>query len=395
MAQIQSFFDDKGSAYHLPPLSSDPWGLGIISTCNEITLLNNGEPTYACMLEKMNRASSSIHLELFSIRNDDSSKAFARMLILKARQGLQVRLLYDALGSLSTSKSYFDELLKNGVQVAAFNPLPAAIVQGRINNRLHRKIVVIDGTTAFLGGENIGDECLGKNKKIGFWRDTDIMVQGNAARSLQEVFLYDWFKASGTKVESAILFPAVPDTNAQGVKIALGGPDSETTDLSLAYSQLISQAKANIYIASPYFTPNDRIVNALVQAASRGVTIDILIPRKTDHWSAQYARQDYLHRLVECGVRIHLYNPGFLHSKLVIIDGQTASVGSANFDELSFYRNYEIGVIISDRKIISQLEAAFQKDLEDSDPVTIDSLQEKNPLLTLTTKVTKLLMKVM
>ncbi|MEN6462106.1 MAG: phospholipase D-like domain-containing protein [Syntrophomonas sp.] len=209
---------------------------------NQITILENGQPTYDRLFSEMKKAKSSINLELYIIRDDQTGKRLKNILIQKSREGVEVRLIYDAFGCFFTNKSYFQDLKENGVKVAAYNPPGSAFIQGRINNRLHRKIIVIDGRQAFIGGENIGDEYLGK-KKLGYWRDTDVLFNGGAARSLQQVFLYDWFLSAKERISSPAFFTQASNISGQKVTIIPGGPESSLNNMGIVHLKLISSAR--------------------------------------------------------------------------------------------------------------------------------------------------------
>jgi cardiolipin synthase len=331
-----------------------------------MTLLTDVRPAFNLLVSELEHARKNINMELFIIRDDQTGRHFKNVLIRKAQQGVEVRLLYDAWGSAFTSKSYFNDLRRNGVKVAAYNPLLSGFLQGRLGNRLHRKIIVIDGKQAFIGGENIGDEYLGKNNKIGFWKDTGIIYQGDAALAIQQLFLNDWLQASREKITGKSFYPSTSGLMPNMVRVISGGPDSPLTNMSLTYARLVNKAQDQVLITSPYYFPDKAMAQALYKAVQRKVTVHLILPRKSDHKLTRLAQPYYINQLISHGIKVSTYNRGFIHSKIMIIDNQAASIGSANLDRFSFYRNYEVNSIIYNKDVITQLQQDFTRTLKDS-----------------------------
>ncbi|MDD3363784.1 MAG: cardiolipin synthase [Syntrophomonas sp.] len=364
--QSKTYFSETEKEFGLAKYEQNDIGIGMISYNNDMILLKDVQPAFELLISEMEKAEKNINMEFYTIQNDQTGEQFKNVLIKKAKQGIEVRLLYDAWGSGLTPMSYFNDLRENGVKVAPYNPLLSGFLQGRLHNRLHHKMIIIDGKKAFIGGENIGDEYLGKNSKIGFWKDTGIIFSGDAALSIQQVFLNDWLQSSNEKVMDKNFYPRNPDIANKTVTIIPGGPDSSLTDMSLPYIKLINNAKEKIFIVTPYFFPNAAILEALYKAAERNIEIHLILPSKTDNKIAQIIEPLYINKLLDHGIKVSTYNRGFIHSKIMIIDNHVASVGSANLEKLSFSKNYEVIGIIYDKEIIHQLQNDFLDNLKDS-----------------------------
>ena len=364
--QSQIYFSETEQQFGLPTYRENDFGMGMTSNNNEITLLTDVQPAFEMLIAEMEKAEKNINMEVFIIHNDETGNLFKNVLMAQAKQGVEVHLLYDALGSILTPRSFFDDLRNNGVQVASYNPLWSSFWQGRLDNRLHRKMIIIDGKKAFIGGVNIGDEYLGKNEKIGFWKDTEITFSGDAVRSIQQVFLDDWRQSSREKVTDNNFYPSTSARGNKIVKIIPGGPDSPLTDMSLPYIRMISNAKAKVFMASPYLLPNAAILESLYQAAQRNIDVQMILPSKSDNTIMRMIQPFYIKKLLSHGIKVSTYDRGFIHSKIMIIDNDIASVGSANLDRLSFYNNYEVISIIYDKEIIEQLQNDLLNDIKDS-----------------------------
>jgi len=365
-SQFHIYLSDVENRYDLARYEQNNIGMGMMSADNDISLLLDVQPAFELIISEMEQAENNINIEVYIIHDDQTGKRFKDILIKKARQGVEVRLLYDALGSGLTSKSYFSDLRKNGVKVAEYNPLLSGFLHGRMFNRLHRKMLIIDGKRAFIEGDNIGDEYLGKNKNIGFWKDTSIAFRGNAVLSIQQIFLSDWLQSSGEKIVNEKFYPKPHTTSNKTVNVILGGPDSPLTDTSLPYIKLINNAKEKVLIESPYFIPNAALLEALYKAAGRGIDIHLILPNKSDSKIAQMTKPFYINKLLKHGIKVSTYDKGFIHSKIMIVDNDAASVGTPNLDRLSFSKNYEIMSIIYDKEIINLLQNDFLNNLEDS-----------------------------
>ncbi len=340
---------------------------------NNVELYTEGQATFDAMLTAIRHAKSHIHLEFFIFRMDGIGGQFIEALIERARAGVQVRFLYDAIGSWSLHRSSLRPLLEAGGQVVPFlsiNPLRRRI---QINLRNHRKILVVDGKIAFTGGFNIGDEYIGKNAFFGPWRDTFLRLTGPAVRYVQRVFTEDWSFASQEELTDASYFPNAVSQGNVAAQIAWSGPDQDFKSIREIYFAAIVKAVQRVWIATPYFVPDESLFDALCLAARSGRDVRLLCPFRPDKWVPYLAARYYWADALTAGVKIYQYTPGFMHSKVLLIDDNWSSVGSANFDNRSLHLNFEMTCMMESSEIVSHLEAAFLHDLESS--IRIDATQ--------------------
>ena len=350
----------------------------LLTENNKAEILNNGTATFEKILEDLGKAKHHIHLEYYILEDDKIGNKIKDVLIDKARQGVEVRIIYDKVGSWGLGNRYLRELKANGVALLAFMPVHFPSFANKVNYRNHRKIIVIDGFIGFTGGINIADKYIEGDPDLGFWRDTHLKLEGDAVHSLQAVFLTDWYFVSERAVISDDLyFPDHNITDKVLVQIAASGPDSDWASIMQAYFMAITTAQNYIYISTPYFMPNESILTALKTAALSGVKVVILLPGKTDFFLYTWTTRSYLTELVEAGIEVYIYKKGFTHSKLIMVDGMFASVGTANMDMRSFDQNFEVNALIYDKKTTRQLETAFEEDLTHSERVSIDALNDR------------------
>jgi cardiolipin synthase len=312
----------------------------------------------------MEKAKNHIHVEYYIIKNDNLSNRMFNLLAKKAEEGVEVKLLYDSLGGRRIPKETLERLKNSGVKVAAFFSSTIPFFNFKINYRNHRKIVVIDGKIGFIGGFNVGDEYIGLNKKIGYWRDTHIKIIGDAVIDLQTRFFLDWGHA--TKEDMMYRPKYFPDSNNDGrvgIQIISSGPDKVDEVIKRNYVKMINSAKKTIYIQTPYFVPDASVMEALKIAASSGIDVRIMIPCKPDHPFVYWATYWYCGELLQYGVKVYTYENGFLHAKTLVVDGVVSSVGTANFDVRSFKLNFECNAVIYDTETTKILEEAFIEDL--------------------------------
>ncbi|MFI3295945.1 MAG: cardiolipin synthase, partial [Rikenellaceae bacterium] len=289
------------------------------------------------------------------------------ILMEKARQGVEVRLLYDDVGSWKLKRSFISRLRKAGVRVHCFMPVVFPWLSSRMNYRNHRKIIVIDGKVGYTGGMNIADRYMQGTKKIGKWRDTHLRLEGGAVHMLQVTFVTDWFFATKENLFSLIenyLTNPVSIEGGVSVQIATSGPDSNWASIMQGFFTLIARATHHIYISTPYLIPNRPILTSLKAAALSGVDVRIMLPENSDSRLAHWATRSYITELLEAQVKLYLYKAGFNHSKVICVDGSFCSVGSVNIDERSFNDNFEITAMIYHRETTLELERSFLKDLE-------------------------------
>ena len=356
----------------------------LLTENNKAQILNNGTATFETILKDLSHAKHHIHLEYYILEDDKIGNKIKDVLINKAKQGVEVRIIYDKVGSWGLGRKYLKELKKNGVALHAFMPVHFPSFANKVNYRNHRKIIIIDGLIGFTGGINIADKYIEGDPDLGFWRDTHVKLEGDAVHSLQAVFLTDWYFVSERAIISDDLyFPEHKITDKILVQIAVSGPDSDWASIMQAYFMAITTAQKYIYISTPYFMPNESILTALKTAALSGVRVVILLPGKTDFFLYTWTTRSYLTELVEAGIEVYIYKKGFTHSKLIMVDGMFASVGTANMDMRSFDQNFEVNALIYDRETTSQLEAAFEEDLINSERVLQKALMAR----TITTRI--------
>ncbi|MDR0958000.1 MAG: cardiolipin synthase [Clostridiales bacterium] len=357
-------------------------GRGAFTDKNSVKIYNDGPAKFEALLDDIKNARYFIHMLYYIIHDDELGRKIIAALTEKARQNLDVRLLVDGMGCWNVRKSFFAEFLAAGGKLAVFMP-PHFM---RVNFRNHRKIAVIDGIYGYVGGLNIGDEYVGKTKRFGFWRDTHLRICGDAVKSLEIRFILDWdFCAPKNKTGfQEKYFPeyinrCVSD-DAQGVRIQIvsSGPDSKWNYIHYSFNKMINEAEKSVYIQTPYFSPDDSILESIRIAAISGADVRIVIPAKPDHPFVYWASLSYLGELLEAGVKCYKYEKGFLHGKTIMVDGNVSSVGTANMDVRSFKLNFEVNAFIYDRSITKVLEEKFLKDLNDCTQITIEQYTKRN-----------------
>lgn len=337
---------------------------------NKATLLKNGKRKYEALFSAIESAKEHIHLEYYIIEDDKIGNQLRELLEKKAKEGVEVRLIYDDFGSWSLSKKYKESLIKSGVQVFPFFKIHMLLFKSKINYRNHRKIAVIDGKIGFVGGINIADHYLDGIPNIGIWRDTHVMLEGDSVHWLQTFFLMDWVFVSKKQItNTGRYFPEYSKENKCMVQIAASGPDSDWASIMQTYFMAVNLAEERVYIASPYFIPNESFLTALRTAAMRGVDVRILMSARSDSSITQWASMSYVDDIMSAGVRVFLYEKGFTHSKLIMSDGKFCSIGTANMDVRSFEHNFEINALFYDEEFTQLLEKEFLHDLRNSTEV--------------------------
>ena len=338
------------------------------TTDNEVDVFFDGRDKFEKLIKDLKNAKKYIHMEYYIIRRDYLGKKIIKILEEKAKEGLEVRLLVDSMGSYTITKRYLRNYIKNGGKFEIFFPGILPHINTRINYRNHRKIVVIDGEYGYTGGFNVGDEYINLDKKIGFWRDTHIRIKGEGVNDLNDRFLLDWCYASGEEIEdfSKYYINKKNENGDVGIQIVTSGPDHNEQYIKKAYIKLINNAKKSGYLETPYFVPDLTVQEALRIAALSGVDVRIIMPDKPDHLFMKWAASAYSGELLEAGVKIYYYKKGFIHAKNIVADGKVCSIGSANMDMRSFCLNFEVNAFIFDDRISKKLEEQFFIDVEDS-----------------------------
>lgn len=342
---------------------------------NEVKVMSESEKIFAAMLNAMEQATHHIHMEFYIFRHDGIGTKFQEVLIRKAMQGVEVRVIYDGLGSYKLKSSFIAEMRRAGIEARAFLPPWIATLDRRVNYRNHRKILIVDGKIGFMGGINVGDEYLGLSPKLGFWRDTHLELRGDAVYFLQNTFLDDWSLVSEQVVVSEDLYPPHSCNVDKQVQILTSGPDQHWDTVQELYFGAISAAKERIWITSPYFIPDEALRTALKTAAVSGVEVKVLIPDQGDSRIVQFASLSYVEELMLAGVEFYQYTKGFVHAKIIIIDDLLGSVGTANMDMRSFFYNFEMIALLFDESSVSELITDFKQDLEHSKKIDLREFQ--------------------
>ncbi len=338
-------------------------GQALGTTNNQVRLFSDGQEKFDALLEDIAGAKHHVNLEYYIFRDDELGKKVVSALAAKAREGVEVRVLKDGAGCKSLPKDFFKEITDAGGQVVGFYEQKLR-VYFRLNFRNHRKIVVIDGRIGYVGGFNIGDEYLGKGP-LGDWRDSAMRVEGDAVHMLQLRFFLDWgYETKETHDFDKVYYPDMEARDGLRMQIVSSGPDSVEEKIKYAYIKMINSARESVWIQTPYFVPDDSIMDALRIAALSGVDVRIMFPCKPDHAGIYWASYSFVGQLLSSGVRVFMYDDGFIHAKTVVVDGLASSVGSANWDNRSFRLNFETNGLVYDSGFGKEMMAAYEHDLE-------------------------------
>jgi cardiolipin synthase len=344
-------------------------------------VLASAQEAYRLMLEDIEKASHHIHMLYYIWNADEYGCKFQRVLMRKALEGVEVRIIYDGVGAYSTPTSFWEELCEAGVQVHSFLPAFIALFKKRLNYRNHRKITVVDGKVGYVGGINIGDEYTGKDKKLGYWRDTSVRLMGDSVYELQRTFIKDWQFVSGERLKyTEQLFPEHKIVTRDTVQIVPSGPDTDwNTILEMCFAACCT-AKERIYLTTPYLIPERSLLMALKTASLSGVDVRIVIPGIADSKLTLWASLSFVEELLYTGVRIYRYTKGFMHAKMLVVDRHFATTGSANMDLRSFFSNFEINAAFFDEHIVERITDDLLRDIENSEEVKLSGFMERNKL---------------
>lgn len=349
-----------------------------ITVNNTVTVFQNGEHKFPEVLEAIRLARHHVHLEYYIYECDEIGMAIIEALIVKAREGVEVRFIYDDFGSPSISSALEKRMTEAGIEVLPFHKIKYYLLANRFNYRNHRKILIVDGHTAFVGGINVSDKYINAKKLTGdhlYWRDTHLRIQGTGMYYLQYLFLTDWNFCCNNKLDpSELYFADIPEChNNCYVQIAAGGPDSLLPTILYSLMQAINLAEEEVLITTPYFIPGDSMLDAICMAAMSGVKVKLLVPEKGDSAVVSAANRSYFSKLLQAGAEVYLYQKGFVHAKTLVSDRKLSIVGTANMDLRSFELNFEVNAVVYDEKIAFQLREQFFEDLRDA--VRIDPEQ--------------------
>ncbi|MCX5870692.1 MAG: phospholipase D-like domain-containing protein [Deltaproteobacteria bacterium] len=356
---------------------------------NKVTLLADGQAAYAAMFKAIEKAKDHINLETFIIEDDETGRKFADLLLQKQAEGVQVNLIYDSVGSMNTPASFFQHLHDGGVQIVGFNPINPlkAGEEWDLTHRDHRKILIVDGKVAIIGGINISKVYSSiplrrkQNEKAPIhWRDTDVQIEGPTVAEFQKLFFDTWLQQKGPKLSERNYFPVLREEGKSLVRV-VGSTPGETNRIPfIVYVSAISFAEHSIHMTNSYFIPDDQIVKALTDAAARGVDVKIILPGISDSQLALQAQRYHYSELLQSGVKIYERNTSLLHAKTAVIDEVWSTVGSTNMDFLSLLKNDEVNAVILSHEFAVEMEQMFARDLADSRQILWEEW-EKRPLL--------------
>jgi cardiolipin synthase len=359
------------------PASPDAPAANPLVGGNEARLLVDGPRTHKAMFDAMSRARDHINIHTYILDDGEVGEKLAELLAAKVKQGVKAHLMYDSVGSIRTSKAYFQKLRDAGVSVCEFNPVDRV---HKVNNRNHRKITVVDGRVAFTGGINISESYSSssrraragqdkeQDRKMG-WRDTHVAVEGPVVAQFQRVFLDDWALQDCGPWREARFFPSPEARGALAMRVVRSDPGRQASETYRELIAAIAGAKSRVWLTFGYFVPDPRTKQALVEAARRGVDVQLVLPGFSDFWAPVYAGRSHYQELLEAGVRLYEWHDALMHAKSAVIDGEWSSVGSTNLDWRSFVHNYEADLIVRDAGFAGELERRFRRDVAASVPV--------------------------
>lgn len=343
---------------------------------NEVKLFTSGKQLFESMIEDMMNAKKHIHIEYYIIEDKKLGYMIQQVLIKKAKEGVEVRLIYDDIGSWRTRKRFFREMNDAGVQSMPFLKVLLPYLSTKTNLRNHRKIVVIDGEIGYTGGFNLADRYI-DGGSFGFWRDSHVRIQGKAVYGLQTAFLIDWFFVSRQMLTSKFYFPDVKVNGESLVQIATSSPDTDWEGIMQAFFCILSKAKKYVYLQTPYFLPNESLLTALQAAALSGVDVRLMVPERSDTPIVVKAMRSYISEVMAAGVKVYFYQKGFFHAKTAVADDIVATVGSTNFDYRSFELDFEVNAFIYDNDFAVQMRDVFIKDQDDCMQLDIETWEKR------------------
>lgn len=375
-------------AYNLQTLQA------VLTEDNDVDIFTEGVEKFRALKEDLRGAERFIHIQYYIIKNDVLFHQIKEILIEKVREGVEVRVLFDAMGSRNMGRKVWKELQEKGILTAEFFPALFRRLHVRMNYRNHRKIVVVDNRVAYVGGYNIGKEYVGLDGRFGKWRDTHLRIRGSGVIGLQICFLRDWNEAAKENLlERADLLqgmrPGIRDFCK--MQIISSGPDGAIKSIRDNYLYLIGRAREKIYIQTPYFIPDEALLHALLLAIRCGVEVNLMIPGMPDHPFVYWATYSYMGDLIMAGANCYTYHRGFLHCKGIVVDGEVACLGTANVDIRSFELNFEVNAVIYDRKKAKEMEEIFQEDMKHCTRITGDTYAARSWKLRVKEQVCRLL----
>ena len=343
----------------------------VVTSGNHVNILQNGKNTFDAIISAIETAKVYIHLEYYIFTDDKIGRQILNILKQKVKEGVEVRMIVDDVGSWELKSPFYNEMWNAGIQIYSFLTVRFPHLTSKINYRNHRKIVVVDGLVGFMGGINVADRYITGNVELGIWRDTHLRIEGDAVNWLQTFFSIDWFFVSQQELNDKKYFPYKAPVGNKVIQIVTSGPDSDYPAIMMGISHAITSAKKSVCIATPYLMPTEGVLLAIKTAALSGIDVKIIIPHQSDSFMTLYSSRSYLRELLEAGVKFYFFQKGFLHSKVVIVDNFISIVGSANMDFRSFEQNFEITAFIYDKKIAEELTDNFNDDLSNSEVILL------------------------
>ena len=343
---------------------------------NSVAIYTTGKEMLDSLLHQLERATKHIHLQFYIFEDDPVGRQVKEVLMRKAKQGVEVRVLYDDVGCLHVPNDFFQEMRDAGVEVSEFLEVRFPRFASGVNYRNHRKIVVIDGSVGFIGGMNLANRYV-NGVEWGVWRDTHIMIQGKAIHGLQTTFLLDWYFVTGTLLTDGRYFPTQEVCGDSLIQVVASSPVGPWREIMQGLTTSIALAKRYFYIQTPYFMPTESVRMALTTAAVSGVDVRLMIPRKADSWLVSKASYSYIRDMLQAGVKVYFYEKGFLHSKLWVSDDMLSSVGSTNIDFRSFEHNFEANAFIYDEETARRMCEIFLTDQHECTQITLKQWKKR------------------
>jgi len=330
---------------------------------NKVHLLTSGQEKFDYMFEDIRKARKHVHIDYYIIEQDDIGHQLQQLLVEKAREGVEVRLIYDDIGSWKTKQRFWKKMEDAGVQVYPFLKVLLPYLSPKFNYRNHRKIVVIDGEIGYTGGFNVADRYL-NGGNFAYWRDSHVRIEGKGVYGLQTAFLIDWYFVSRSLLTSKYYFPNLNDYGDCLVQTVTSSPDTDWENIMQGIFTILGNAKKYVYLQTPYFLPNESLLTAFQTAALRGVDVRLMVPEKSDTWVAMKGMRSYLTEVMEAGVKVYFYQEGFLHAKTLVSDDVVSTVGSTNLDYRSFEFNFEVNSFIYNKDFCLEMKDVFLRDQE-------------------------------
>ena len=361
---------------------------------NHVTLLKDGPATYRAMFAAIRKARNHINLETYIIEDDEVGRNFSDLLMEKQKQGVQVSMIYDSVGAINAPRAFFERLEESGIRTLEFNPINPLAGKNKswIDHRDHRKLLIVDGRVAFLGGINISSvysggsarrskpAASGKGNSIP-WRDTHVQVEGPVVAEFQKLFLETWEKQKGEPLSGGQYFPKLEEVGNEIVRAVGSAADEPYSQIYVTLVSAINSAETYSYLTNAYFVPDPQLLAALKDAAQRGVDVRIILPGRTDFWAVFHAGRSHYSALLRAGVKIYERQGALLHSKTALVDGVWSCIGSTNLDWRSFVHNNEIDAVVLGNSFAQQLRTMFEGDLNESRPVDLEQWQHRSVIL--------------